>query len=169
MSRRYGWAQEYRRDDLPKLPENTPALPDTNESDRVRSAGEAKRTVGQIGDQTNSYGIVIDGARPTGWSRWLNFADSASAFLKHEKLSLNWDGSATFSGVTGGSLLIESADGTDLANFSSTVIQMQNDAETSGINVEGTKIGTWTQYLDLKATGTGGKNSMMRFYTYEDA
>lgn len=59
-------------------------------------AGEI--TAGQIHNVADTYGILISGTLPGTWTRYLNFIDTSKAFLKHEKLSLNWDGSADFQG-----------------------------------------------------------------------
>jgi hypothetical protein len=114
---------------------------------------QRKQTVGLLqGLETN--GILLSGDLPTGWTTYLDFtATGTDPILKHPAMELRADGTASFTGVMSGSILIESSDGTDLLIANTGTVQLQNDAETAGINIEGVKPGTWTTYLDFPATG----------------
>jgi hypothetical protein len=114
---------------------------------------QRKQTVGLLqGLETN--GILLSGDLPTGWTTYLDFtATGTDPILKHPAMELRADGTASFTGVMSGSILIESSDGTDLLIANTGTVQLQNDAETAGINIEGVKPGTWTTYLDFPAVG----------------
>jgi hypothetical protein len=125
-------------------------------------------TAGQMRNAGNTTGVNLGGAGgiPGTWTSGINFeaaagsgsmtryinftATGSNPVFKHEKMSLNADGSASFTG----SLLVESGDGTDLLSASSTVVLLQSDAETAGVNVIGTLPGGWTRYLNLNGSGT---------------
>lgn len=55
-------------------------------------------TAGQLHNAGNDAGILLSGTLPGGWTRYLDLVSSDVTFLKHDKLTLNYDGTATFSG-----------------------------------------------------------------------
>lgn len=77
-------------------------------------------TAGQIQNAANTAGILVDSVGgtvsvPSTWTNFLNLggASASSSFLKHAKLDLRYDGTATFGGV------LDIVDA-DLAGFSVT-------------------------------------------------
>ena len=68
-------------------------------------------TAGKLQNAASTAGVSLGGAIPGTWTRYVDFAATGGApFLKHEALSLNSDGSATFSGVvTAGSFTAPTA------------------------------------------------------------
>jgi hypothetical protein len=70
--------------------------------DAGRIVLDAQGSVLQLQESAASptRGINVKGTRPAGWTRYLDLAATGSdPFLKHDKLSLNIDGTAEFSGL----------------------------------------------------------------------
>lgn len=55
-------------------------------------------TAGELHNGADDAGIVLSGSLPGTWTRYLNLLGSGT-FLKHDKLQLDYDGSATFAGT----------------------------------------------------------------------
>lgn len=55
-------------------------------------------TAGQIENAGNTAGVKLSGVLPGTWTRYLDLDSGDTSFLKHDKLSLNYDGSAVFNG-----------------------------------------------------------------------
>ena len=62
------------------------------------SADVGELTAGQLHNVADTYGLLLSGTVPAGWTRYLNLIDASKPFLKHEKLELTWAGGADFSG-----------------------------------------------------------------------
>lgn len=90
-------------------------------------------------------GILIDGTLPGAWNRYLNL-NGTGAFLKHERLEFNYDGSVKMYGSSGRTLF----------NLTATDYYLQQDAVTplGGVLVMGTLPGSWTRYLNVAGSGT---------------
>lgn len=56
-------------------------------------------TAGQLHNAGNDAGVLLSGALPGGWLRYLDLVAAHVTFLKHDKLTLNYDGTATFNGT----------------------------------------------------------------------
>ena len=94
IDRRYGAALTERTDKPPLVVSQPPPK-------ELEGSQERRRVTGMIVDPTDQYGILLTGKIPTRWLRWLNFVDATKAFLKHDAMQLNWDGTATYAGTLG--------------------------------------------------------------------
>lgn len=82
------------------FPNLDPAKPELPADARrlLEGAQERRQSVGMLHNQDFTAGVLIEGVVPTSWVRYLNLTGVGS-FLKHDKLDLKYDGSATFNGI----------------------------------------------------------------------
>lgn len=63
------------------------------------SADLGEITAGEMHNAGDTAGVLLDGALPGTWTRYLDLtADAGDSFLKHDKLDLKYDGTAIFKG-----------------------------------------------------------------------
>lgn len=63
------------------------------------AADVGELTAGELHNVADTRGVLLSGTIPGTWTRYLNLIDDTKPFLKHEKMSLEQDGTGKFSGV----------------------------------------------------------------------
>jgi hypothetical protein len=96
-------------------------------------------TAGRIQNAGETQGVLISGTLPGGWTRYLNL-NGSGIFLKHDKLELNYDGTAVFYGVARDP---NTKFEIDFPNKLLTIVDEQSSAQT---RVELGKLGTGSDY-----------------------
>jgi hypothetical protein len=114
------------------------------------SAAIGEITSGQIHNAADTAGVLISGSLPGTWTRYLNLAGSG-VFLKHDKLELNYDGSATFTGT-----VETTSGGSGIKVYPGYAGIQFIDSSTTVFNVYGQKSGSIGQ---LKIDGISGEDN----------